>query len=228
MLFVILCRSRTGSNWLGSLLNSHTDIFCLGEIFRPKCWLKRYLQLVLLFLVKIPKPRMVVGFKLFYYHKIFGMPLEKGWGFLMKHDVAIVHLIRRDILSVICSRERALKTNDWYKKSTQDSRRSFDPIELDIVQVKREIRETLEFVDLARKYFRKGRYIEVSYEDLVIDRTVQLKRIQNFLGVCPTDLVSNLVKQNVKPSFEDITNIIEVINATEEFKANSDFKAPEL
>lgn len=228
MTFVILCRSRTGSNWLGSLLNSHPEILCLGEIFRPKCWIRRYLQLIAIYVVRIIKPRTRVGFKLFYYHKIFGMTLEEGWSALRGRDVAVVHLIRRDLLSVICSRERALKSNNWFTKSEHDLRRSLDPIELDVDKVKKEIKETLEFIHSARQWFQTGRYIEVSYEDLVEDSGTQLDRIQSFLGVCSTSLESRLVKQRVKPIFEDIQNFNEVIEAIEEFKTHPDFTAPEI
>lgn len=115
--FLILSRSRTGSNLLRSLLSSHPDVICLGEIFGSvgnevkndiiKSPIKYLKRIAFGYHKKNIKS---VGFKIFYYHPEFKCSTNI-WNYLEnQNNIKIIHLKRKNILRTILSRKIAGKT----------------------------------------------------------------------------------------------------------------------
>ncbi|WP_280564143.1 hypothetical protein [Chromohalobacter sp. 48-RD10] len=65
--FIVLTRSRTGSNLLVSLLNSHPNISADGEIF-SKLNGRDYKRIISNAFSRQPRYIKAKGFKIFYYH----------------------------------------------------------------------------------------------------------------------------------------------------------------
>ena len=104
--FIVLSRSRTGSNLLISLLNSHPHIYTEREIF-GKLSGRNYVK--------------AKGFKIFYYH-----PLDDDscsiWDELQSlDDLYVIHLKRRNILRTLLSRKTAGIQDVWSVGSDRHS-----------------------------------------------------------------------------------------------------------
>jgi LPS sulfotransferase NodH len=222
--FIILGRPRTGSTLLRSLLNSHSKVLVLGELFRKGNdigWdMPGYEQnSQLLSLVtnaparfletevfhNYPKGIAAVGFKMFY-HDAKTDPQKEIWPYLSgRKDIKIIHITRKNILKTHLSLVRALETGQWYatgKKAIADS----VPVHLDR-QLCREAfikteKEEMEF-DL---FFDGHPKIRVTYEDLTKDRHREMDKIFNFLGVAYEDAAPSIVKQSGRPLDEMIAN----------------------
>src|SRR3989304_6361608 len=136
--FIILGRSRSGSNLLRGLLNGHSQAIVFEEMFKDPGkigWgldgypeggraLERFQKDVLHFLErdvyrKMPLDIKAVGFKIFYYHAT-GTSLEPVWTYLREHrEVHVLHIKRRNILKTHLSRKRAALTDAWINLSGQ-------------------------------------------------------------------------------------------------------------
>ena len=231
--FVILGKGRSGSNLLRSSLDSHSQIFTFGELFRyPQSigWgysdYNKYLcsqRLIELmhkepgkFLEKevfrsFPTKISAVGFKLFYQHAK-GDSREAVWDFLKnQRELKIIHLQRENLLKRLLSMKKAFITNKWSKH-----RNSRDRDEQDI-EISLTYEECLtEFVliqDYRLKYddFFKGHpKIDVLYEKLADDYESEMRRIQKFLGVNHESLKPSTYKQSSHPLSKSISNYYEL------------------
>ena len=130
--FLILGRSRVGSNFLRGLLNSHSQITVFGELFQNKeeiGWAmpgyRQSRRLMTLFheepvrfleeKVFHPFPHGVtaVGFKLFYYHAR-DEAWRPVWDYLQAETgIKVIHLRRENILRTHLSKQQAEMTDVW-------------------------------------------------------------------------------------------------------------------
>lgn len=235
--FVLLCRSRTGSSLLVSLLDCYRGIRCLGELFGAKSVLSNtwimsdpidYIRRA----VYRNRSRVVeaVGFKLFYTHaheelvggysvRMRKVPvavrrrLEKLWIYLQRNrDVSVIHLKRRNRLRTFVSWKIARRDRIWHSTSDQSAVR---PIRLDPDECVRDFRRTQEWETEFARFFCKHPVLDVFYEDLQENPASELRRITAFLGVSSdvVTLQSNLRKQNTRTLPETIENFSEVADA---------------
>jgi len=139
MKFIILGRSRTGSNYLRGLLNSCSGVRVFGEVFKNPEKIEwgidgyresnrardQYLTDPAAFLQsEVFGKRSVdiraVGFKLFYYHAQTE-PWNGIWASLLSdRTVHILHMKRKNILRTILSRIRAGETDAWVRLSDNE------------------------------------------------------------------------------------------------------------
>lgn len=128
--FIILASPRTGSNYLVSLLKSHTRVICYGEVINPKFAHFGYpgydQRRFVAFRDKYPVRFMeemifrkyspsvaAVGFKIFYHHAREGR-LKKIWPYLKElPDFKIIHLKRKNPLKSFLSYRLAKMTDIW-------------------------------------------------------------------------------------------------------------------
>lgn len=221
--FIILGRSRTGSNFLRGLLNSHPAVMVFGEIFRnqetidfdhpefptTKRIIKIYQNNPKKFLEKIifrriPANYRALGFKIFYYHAREN-PFAQIWQILRdQHDLHIIHIKRQNILRTHLSRENAVKTGEWVNTNGKESnppsyRLDYDALLRDFVQ-------TRQWEQQADEFFSNHPMIEVFYEDLSKNTDEQIKRIQHFLSLPEYPVQPQTFKQIQKPLSEIIEN----------------------
>lgn len=205
--FAVVTRSRTRSNLLISLLDSHQDIRAFGEEFSrldgqscKEVYDKLFTE----------KSLTAVGFKIFYYH-----PLDTEdtsiWE-IMKNDRSfkIIHLRRENLLRVHISRMIARKTRQWISRGEETIDLDTKKVNVDIDKFLADVNTTNTHIRETRATFRDHPIVEVSYEELVRERGKTLNRILTFLGVENVTLSSELKRQNQEKIEDLVLNYEEV------------------
>lgn len=225
--FIILSRSRTGSNYLRGLLNSHSKIIVYSEFFKnnesiewgfpgydqtqktlalfqndPVTFLEQKVY------QKYPRHIAAVGFKLFYYHA-----RDSKWGILWPYlhndgEIRIIHLKRKNILETHLSRQRALVTDKWANISGEQETQPTIPLKYedclqDFVQTRAWELEN-------DQLFNQHPLMDVYYEDLANDYQQVMQEIQAFLGVDYEPVAPQTFKQANLPLSKSITNYLEL------------------
>ena len=225
--FIVLGRSRVGSNLLRGLLNSHSQVRLFGEVFQTRetiAWAlpgygesaatldlyqtdpARFLETELFH--PVPPQITAVGFKLFYYHA-----QEDGqrglWPYLQQQtDIRIIHIKRRNILKTHLSRERAAQTEVWYNLS--GAKESQQPIHLDYEGCLQAFEQTRQWEKEYDAFFQSHDIIEIIYEELARNREEQMARVLAFLNLPSEPLTPQTHKQAQRPLSEAIANYKEL------------------
>ena len=195
--FIILGRSRVGSNFLRGMLNAHSQISAFGEIFRdvtdsdwdhmgyfqspqtvaalqthPAEFLRKKL------FGRFPRYLRAVGFKIFYYHA----PNSGVWEYLQTDTrIHVIHLKRRNILKTHLSRKKAAATDRWVTTSKQHERQT--TFTLDYEECLRDFVRTRRWEEEFDEFFRSHPLLEIFYEDLAANRAAEMRRVEQFLNV---------------------------------------------
>jgi len=104
--FIVLTRSRTGSNMLISYLDSHPNIHADREVF-ARLNGRHYKDILSKTYGKQPRHVKFAGFKIFYYHPMDDDKKEI-WDYLINSkEISVIHLKRRNILRTMISRKIA-------------------------------------------------------------------------------------------------------------------------
>lgn len=239
--FILLGRSRVGSNLMRSLLNDHSRIEAYGEIFRNRDSMdwdhlgemqteqmhQMLLEDPVTFLESrvfrpYPGPTAAVGFKIFYYHARDGR-WASIWPFLQAQtDWHVIHIKRRNILKTHLSRKRAEVTDSWV--NTTGSREKPVSVLLDYDECLADFQKTRAWEEEADAFFANHPLLQVAYEDLAADYETEMRRVQAFLGVPQEPVRPSIHKQSHQSLAEAITNYAEL---KQKFKGSpwSDFFA---
>jgi len=227
--FIILTRSRSGSNFLVDLLNSHGDIVCFNELFSRSgqtLWgLPGYGHRVaksssvarlknadpVRFIehhVYRSHPRHVtaVGFKLLYNqaHKGTG---EQLWQYLRElEDVKVIHLKRKNLLNVLVSKKKADADGVWVSRDNTAVHTSQSPLEVSHEECMALFNWTREQQNKYDAYFERQEKLDLVYEDLLSDTETVMNAVQDFLGVDKRKLTAQIRKQSNRPLSEVIAN----------------------
>jgi LPS sulfotransferase NodH len=209
--FIILSRSRTGSNMLLSFLNSHPAICTRGEVLArlngkdgKKCVARNF--------SKEPRYIQAKGIKVFYYHP---QDDKSGaiWAELVNmKDLHVIHLKRKNILRTLLSRKLAGVQDVWYKiKDTPGEK----PISVEFTkeELEKGFQQTRRREKEGDEIFSKHAKIEVFYEDLVCDPEKEFVKITDFLGLNQVNPKTNLKKQNPQKASILIRNYTELKSA---------------
>jgi LPS sulfotransferase NodH len=211
--FIVLSRSRTGSNLLISFLNSNNKILAESEIFRnikdkkPEKILKKVFA-------KQPFWIKAKGFKLFYYHPIDGDPEDLKNKLLKIKNLHVIHLKRKNILSTLVSRKIAENTNVWadrgnisnaQRNSISDSQVHFYMNELD-----QAFEETERWQNKSDEIFFNHPKIEIFYEDLINHPDETFLLVTSFLNVPYASPKTKLKKQNLNDLSKQVENYSEL------------------
>jgi LPS sulfotransferase NodH len=221
--FIILGRSRVGSNFLRGLLNSHSQAHVFGEIFQNKeeiAWampgyrqtagdLQLFRQEPVQFVEdkvfhKFSPQITAVGFKIFYYHAQDPQwtPL---WQYLQNdRSIKVIHIKRRNILKTHLSRQRAVQTDRWVNTSGEGRRSA--PLSLSFEACLQDFQETRSWEEQYDATFHDHEMLEVIYEELAADNAAIMQRVQSFLGLQPETLTPETYKQSSAPLSEAIAN----------------------
>ena len=231
--FLILCHPRTGSNFLVSLLQSHSQIRVNGEMFSEDNQLywgysgynsPRIAELKnedpiffierLIYRDNFPKFVKAVGFKLFYFQ------LKQGkqniiWQYLKEiADLKIIHLTRKNLFHLYVSYQIAQKTNQWDLRTKKNTQRIslLEPIFVDHEKclqqfklIKHWEKKYSNFFDLSSQ-----QYCNITYENLVSNTQQETDKIQEFIGVAQRPLTSHTKKQGIKPMRKIVANYDEL------------------
>lgn len=199
--FVVVSTQRTGSTMLIKLLDSHPAVLCPGEIFFPgsgsEYAIRRYVAksglrklrheiaraaLVREFLDQFyDQPGCsAVGFK-YMYSQARRIPrlYPSVVDYIIESGMPVIHGVRNNLLRVVISRI-ASKSSGVY--------RSTDALQLQPVHVPvRNLRKALSGLHREKESWQRrfsGQpYLQVSYESLLSQRTLQERRLLDFIGV---------------------------------------------
>ena len=225
--FIILGRSRVGSNLLRGLLNSHSQIVAYGEVFRDgnsMDWdhtgyyasdgMRELVQNdAVRFLKKnlfgrYPKSIRTVGFKLFYYHARKANQ-SAVWSYLQQdRELKIIHLKRKHLLQTHVSRKRAAMTDRWVNTSGEPDEDV--SIRLDYQECLDDFVQTRAWEAENDSFFAGHSVLEVQYEKLAGDYRGEAKIIQEFLGVNPEPVRPKTFQQARQPLSRTIENYAEL------------------
>ena len=208
--FIVLTRSRTGSNFLISLLNSHKEIKANGELVARKKQ-RSFEELIEEGLSSGDESVKASGFKIFYYH-----PIEAEgsavWEKLVKMtELKVIHLKRRNILRTLVSHKLANLNNVW--RQTADDRMpeaAIKRVRFNVEELERGFKNTKEWEAKGDLKFEGHNMLVVYYEDLISDPAGTCGGIFDFLGVRAWDPHSSLVRQNPERLNDLIVNFDEL------------------
>ncbi|MEP6909336.1 MAG: sulfotransferase domain-containing protein [Actinomycetota bacterium] len=239
--FVVLSTQRSGSTWVVDMLTSHPRVVAYSELFMhggegvPKWGLEQGLPYWQTFIReqrggRVARPYLLwhylgrvfeerpgidaIGFKLMYSQLTrIAKPLMPA---LWLRRVRIVHLVRRNALEVVLSKEAGeARRGVLHAREGQP---------LESVRLKLRTDDLLErmtaherAIEGARVRFKRVGlpYHEVVYEDLVADERSGFASLFDFLGVQPAPVSSSLQKVNATAHEELIENYGEVRAALE-------------
>jgi LPS sulfotransferase NodH len=210
--FIVLTRSRTGSNLLVDYLNSHANVFCRSEIFR-RLEGREWPAVLRSVYRRQPFFARAVGFKIFYGHPLDDT--ECGlWDALQKdRSIRVIHLVRNNVLRSVVSHRIADKTNFWFHKGKRGSPQvgSRDKkIRLDPDSLLEEFERTALWRLQGEARFRDHEMLEISYEDLTRDPEATFIRVCDFLAVPRRRPASSFKKQNPEKLSDLIENHAEL------------------
>jgi hypothetical protein len=210
--FVILCLGRTGSTHLGSLLGSHPDIQCFGELFTDRkgtldeAFIKSPIDDPVEYVAQLTAPlsERAIGFKL-PLNSLRAHPVAER---LLEEDLRVIRLRRLNLLALFASRRLLATTR--VSRSTRgdygDTTVTLDPKQC--VAVFRRTEEHERYLD----ELAEGKPVfDINYEDLAVGRG--LDELQTFLGVEPVTLESRFKRLRSRPLSETIENWPEVESA---------------
>lgn len=225
--FIILGRSRVGSNLLRSLLNAHSQLETYGEIFRNRGAMDwdhlnelqsdRMHQMMLHDPVsfldeKVFRPYPVetaaVGFKIFYYHAREGS-WTPVWSYLLgQTELRVIHIKRCNILKTHLSRKRAEITDSWV--NTTGAPEKPVSVTLDYEECLADFARTRAWEEEADAQFADHPLLQLAYEDLARDYEGEMRRVFDFLGVDYEAVRPSIHKQSRQTLAEAITNYDEL------------------
>ena len=204
--FILLSRSRTGSNLLISMFNSHPSVYAEGEIFS---WLKGRSEKQILNRIFASYPGYIkaVGFKIFYYH-----PQDDDSGIIWQllqnlDDLHIIHLKRKNILRTLLSRRIAGITDAYrydLQKQGKNGRKKTCRFSED--ELRAGFEQTRNWEIKFAKLFSNRSMIDVYYEDLVCNPNLEFNKIADMLKIKSYSPRTYLKKQNPEKAIELIEN----------------------
>lgn len=202
--FAVITRSRTGSNLLISLLNSHPQIEANGEVF-SSVKNRNCNEIWNTIFSKKSKRIQLVGFKIFYYHP--NESDDKEVWELLKNDktIKIVHLRRENKLRTHVSRLIAGKLDVWKSQNILTPVKE-KKVEIEIEELLKDFHETESYEFQTRRDFLNHPFLELTYESLVKDKESLMQAILKFMEVDWVSLESSLRKQNSETLEELIHN----------------------
>jgi LPS sulfotransferase NodH len=226
--FLIICRKRTGSNFLVSLLQSHPKIRAFGEVFgddeqihwgypsyssakvlqtRKKDPIKFLDQIVFRDFLKSTK---AVGFKLLYQEEQ-NFKIKAICEYLRKiKNLNVIHLKRRNILANYVSWQIAKKTDVWILLKGKNNHQI--QLEIDYQDCLNYFHKTKALEKEHESFFAEHakQIHNLYYEDLVANTEQEIQGVQRFLGVESLPLTPYTQKQEKRSLQEIITNYDEL------------------
>lgn len=229
--FIILGLSRSGSNLLRDLLNSHSGIITFGELFRNddalswdcpvndrfKSDSSKITSLIQKDPIKMmdtvvfgksPKHIRAMGFKLFYYHAQ-GPNLKPVWTYLRDNtSIKILHLKRENLLKRYVSLVKAKSTNVW--RDASGGKTSNISVTLDFEDCQNSFEEAVRWQEDYAAYFQGHDCMDIIYEELAADCRPPMRRVQEFLNLEFEEVLPTIHKQSRQSLSESISNYSEL------------------
>ena len=208
--YLVLTRSRTGSNMFKDYLNSHPKVKSMAELFRTNEGLD--VEATIKKVYDQPDEIDASGFKLFYYHPNDGSPSEI-WDRLKDISNLKTISLRRNPLRCSVSSEIMRQS----KQHKQEVGEDVVPVEEKRIEVDvNRFLNQIEHIESLRRELNNNLYAEpyeVWYEDLVADGQAVMDGVFQHLGLNSHPIQTNLQKQNPEGLRELVSNYDELRDA---------------
>lgn len=218
--FVILTVGRSGSELLVSLLNSHNNICCRGEllgkkVFFPQRYINYYQNL---------GEKDAFGFKLIIYN-FDVQKIQDEFNFvnaLYNSGYKIIRLERKNLLRQAISHMYAVYRNKYHHKISQGTQK-LEPMQVNITDLRKEL---VLFEGLRKRealLLEHFSYLDLCYEEDLTDELSQqasVDRISDYLGLTPAKAQTDFIKTtpdflyNLISNYEDIISFIQTTEYT--------------
>ena len=232
--FCIISQSRSGSNLLVSLLNSHPAIICHGELFHRRAiysklcpwpqelWTAGKLATLLARNVAPcrflddhmsesrdawPKAK-AIGFKLFPSHS------RRILRNVSRPEIyEVIYLKRNNTVLQYASHRAAMESGSWHSRAPRRKPGNTERVRFSMRDFLRYVAELDEYDNIVRSALRDKSFLEVAYEDI----DLMLPVIQEHVGVEVLKLRSRMQKQGSEDWVERFSNpdcVLESLNST--------------
>lgn len=227
--FILLTTPRSGSTWLGSLLNDHPDILMYGELFLPHDVPEKYQELrqhdpdkFFRFRESSPlrRPKVTthyldhvfnsaeksVGFKLMAYPLITHPEIIF---YCRKHNIRLIHLTRNTQDRVISYAIAEARNNFHNLKEPTDNK---EKITLNVKKVKKLYKKQKNLAKILSVLVNNTSrtHLSIDYEELIKNQSDTLQKIYGFLDLNPHEATSSLQKTVALPHQEIVENFEEI------------------
>ena len=221
--FIVLSRSRTGSNLLLSFINNHHNLHAKGEIFGSLRG-QNYQDVLNKVFYKQPYFIKSAGFKIFYYHPEDVENCNIWNDLINMQNLFVIHLKRRNILRTLISKRIADTQNVWTISGAEDQNNiKPNTVSLTAKELKDGFEQTRKWEINGDKMFSDHPVLNIYYEDLVINPDKYFKEVTDFLNVPFIKPYTTLKKQNPGKVCDLVENFEELKAAFQKTKWQSFF-----
>ena len=204
--FIVMTRTRTGSNMLVDMMNCHPRVRTRGEKLERLGGRSDWVALLSVF---PPQKASVAaaGSKIFYDHP-FDDEAGTVWDRLARlDDLYVVHLKRRNVLRTLLSAAIAHSNQQWLMKKPSWRVDPADKrIAIDAAELRSGFEETRRWQEMFAERLSGHPMIDVYYEDVVASPYEECARIFSFLGLPPHPVKTRLLRQNPESLRELLEN----------------------
>ncbi len=209
--FIILSRSRSGSNLLASYLNSHPRAYVEGEILG-----RLGDRSVAGVIDRAFGPQSIhlraKGFKIFYYHPVDDDSGEVWRQLLTVPELRVIQLRRLNLLEVVVSRKLAETTNTWIDAGhARPSPKA--QVHLSVPEILQDFEKTVAWERQGRERFSQRPLLAVTYEEMVQNPGATFDRVTDFLSLHPRAPRTMFRRQNPEALSAKIANYDEIRSA---------------
>jgi len=208
--FAVLGYARTGSNYLRRHLGRIDSVTMHGEVFAGHQRTKgaEFEEIWRGVFGDQPRETRAVGFKLFYHH----LTPDEWETVLHDRELSVIHLLRRNRLRILTSLDIALATDRWLESDKHTRTHEPVTVRIDPETIVDRIEQIARLENSARENMCRHSYMELYYEEMVLDPRKEIGRALSFLGIERS--ISNeevgLRRQNPNPLSETIENFDEI------------------
>ena len=223
--FMVLTQARTGSSMFTSMLDSHPNIKCFGEVFNPgsnfgyKHWqsksykrriadkylrdynIEKYIDSLLS--VEPEDNTQAVGFKVIYPGQFDRWPNLRCY--CRENDFKVISCIRKNLVRKYISSKIANYEGVWTTQERREERVSLNVDVNDLSRYLDRVETIYQLIDTLTVEFRG---IQVSYEELSSNRESIMIEVLQFLGIEELE-IQELKAKTVKQNPERLDQIIE-------------------
>ncbi len=219
--FVIYSQGRTGSALVTSLLNSHPQVHCYGELFHPNAWQGQVRNWLRPFALRYPMAYITarirlttcpaVGFRLLINQNeklsnLLARLSSTGW--------KVIHLQRRDLVQRSLS--AAVLRTTGLSHSLTHSATSPDKISVDPALFLHILRKGMQMTAQEVTRLENIPHLTLGYETDLAEQTgwaMTTARLLEYLNLPATQLNTDLVKTWTQPYSELIANYADLMEA---------------
>lgn len=211
--FVILSQQRSGSTLLVSLLDSHPDICCMGELM----YYRRVSPMAYLSCLERVTDQKSFGFKLMPNHIGYQgrSDADRFISELYNAGYRVVKLARRNLFHSAISLLYAQKRKK-YHYNRSEIKQGLPRLELNPAHVEQTLTWFQEMAELQERITRSIPHLPLVYEEHLIEPTIQqttVEMIIDYLGLPHFRLRSDLARITSKDYSDQIANMDEIREA---------------